>query len=140
MPRLGWGGGARRVVGGGGTPPEVAVWEPVAVAAEGDDLGVVDEPVDHGGGHDVVAEDLAPAAERLVAGDDQAGAVGAGRDELEEQVGGLGFERDVPDLVDDQQGVAAQADELGLEASGVVGVAEAGDPFGGGGELDSVPG
>jgi hypothetical protein len=28
---------------------------------------VVDEPVDHGGGGDVVAEDLAPPAERLVA-------------------------------------------------------------------------
>jgi hypothetical protein len=27
----------------------------------GDDLGVVHEPVDHRGGHDVVAEHLAPA-------------------------------------------------------------------------------
>jgi hypothetical protein len=32
--------------------------EPVGVALEGDDLGVVDEPVDQGGG-DVVAEDFA---------------------------------------------------------------------------------
>ena len=32
----------------------------------------VDEAVDHGGGGDVVAEDLSPAAERLVARDDQA--------------------------------------------------------------------
>ena len=37
----------------------------VGVAGEGEDLGVVDEPVDHGGGDHVVAEDLAPAAERL---------------------------------------------------------------------------
>jgi hypothetical protein len=37
----------------------------------GDDFGVVDEPVDHRGGDHVVAEDLAPAAERFVAGDDQ---------------------------------------------------------------------
>jgi hypothetical protein len=37
----------------------------------GDDFGVVHEPVDHGGGDDVVAEDLAPAAEGLVAGDDE---------------------------------------------------------------------
>jgi hypothetical protein len=35
---------------------------------------VVDEPVDHGCGDDVVAEDLAPAAEGLVGRDDQAGA------------------------------------------------------------------
>ena len=57
---------------------EVAVFEPVAVAFEGDDFGVVDEAVDHGGGDDVVAEDLAPAAERLVAGDDQARRVRSG--------------------------------------------------------------
>jgi hypothetical protein len=35
----------------------------------------VDEPVDHRGGDDVVAEDLASGAEGLVAGDDQAGAL-----------------------------------------------------------------
>jgi hypothetical protein len=37
---------------------KVAVLEPVAVALEGDDLGVVDEAVDHGRGDHVVAEDL----------------------------------------------------------------------------------
>jgi hypothetical protein len=44
----------------------------------GDDFGVVDEPVDHGGGDHVVAEDFAPAAEDFVAGDDQAGSFVAG--------------------------------------------------------------
>jgi hypothetical protein len=39
----------------------------------GDHFGVVDEPVDHGGGDNGVAEDLAPAAEGLVGGDDDAG-------------------------------------------------------------------
>jgi hypothetical protein len=52
----------------------------------------VDEPVDHGCGDDVVAEDLAPASEWLVDGDDEAGAFLACGDELEEEVGGLGFE------------------------------------------------
>jgi hypothetical protein len=42
---------------------------PAVAFAPGDDVGVVDEAVDHGGG-DVVTEDLAPADERLVAGDD----------------------------------------------------------------------
>jgi hypothetical protein len=64
-------------------------------SGHGDDVGVVDQAVDHGRGDHVVAEDLTPAAERLVAGDDQAGALVAGRDELEEQVGGLGLEGDV---------------------------------------------
>jgi hypothetical protein len=49
-----------------------------------------------------------PAAERLVGGDDQRRPFVAGRDELEEQVRRLGFEREVADLVDDQR-VAAQA-------------------------------
>src|SRR5215472_16389340 len=78
---------------------EVVVLEPVAVAFEGDDVGVVDEAVDHGGGDGVVAEDFAPAAELLVAGDDQRCAFVAGADELEEQVRCLVFERDVADLV-----------------------------------------
>jgi hypothetical protein len=60
------------VAGGGWDTSEVAVAQPVGVALEGDDFGMVDEPVDHRGGYDVVAEDLAPAAEGLVAGDDQA--------------------------------------------------------------------
>jgi hypothetical protein len=61
---------------------------------------VVDEPVDHGCGNNLVAEDLTPAAERLVGGDDQAGTFVAAGDELEEQVGCFGFEGDVADLVD----------------------------------------
>ena len=43
-----------------GDAAEVSVFEPVAVSFQGDDVGVVDEAVDHGGGDRVVAEDLAP--------------------------------------------------------------------------------
>ena len=92
-----------------GDSAEVSVFEPVGVAFEGDDFGVVDESVDHGGGDDVVAEHLAPAAEGFVGGDDQAGPFVAGGDELEEQVGCFGFEGDVADLVDHEQWVAGQA-------------------------------
>jgi hypothetical protein len=79
-------------LGGCGDSAEVAVFEAVAVSLHGDDLGVVDEVVDHGGDDDVVAEGFAPAAERLVAGDDQAGSFVAGGDQLEEEVGCFGFE------------------------------------------------
>jgi hypothetical protein len=41
---------------------EVSVFEPVGVAFEGHDVGMVDEPVDHGGGNDVLAEDFGPSA------------------------------------------------------------------------------
>jgi hypothetical protein len=46
---------------GRGDAAEVSVFEAVAVSFQGDDFGVVDETVDHGGSYDVVAEDLAPA-------------------------------------------------------------------------------
>src|SRR6266566_7073000 len=52
---------------------EVVVFEAVAVALERDQLGVVDEAVDHRGSGGVVAEDLAPGGEGLVGGDDQRG-------------------------------------------------------------------
>ena len=79
-------------VGVGGAA-EVAAFQSVAVAFEVDDFGVVDQAVDHGGGDGVVTEDFAPAAEGFVGGDDEAGPLVAGGDELEEQVGGLALER-----------------------------------------------
>ena len=57
------------------------------------------------------------------------GAFVAGGDELEEQVRGFGFEGDVADFVDDEQRVAAEADQFVLEPAGVVGVGEAVDPL-----------
>jgi hypothetical protein len=62
-------------------------------SAGGDDFGVVDEAVDHGGGNDVIAELFAPPAKAFVGGDDQAGPFVARGHQLEEQVGGFGFER-----------------------------------------------
>jgi hypothetical protein len=41
-----------------GNSAGVAVLESVGVAFEGDDVGVVDEPVDHRGGDDLIVEDL----------------------------------------------------------------------------------
>ena len=56
-------------LGGWGEVGE-AVFEPPAGAVDGDDLAVVQEAVQDGGGEDFVGEDLAPFAEGLVAGDD----------------------------------------------------------------------
>jgi hypothetical protein len=39
---------------------EVAVLEPVGIAFEAEDLGVMDQPIDHRGSGHVIAEDLAP--------------------------------------------------------------------------------
>ena len=45
---------------------DVLAAQPEAVAFEREDLGVVHEPIDHRGGHVVIAEDLAPDAEGLL--------------------------------------------------------------------------
>jgi hypothetical protein len=52
---------------------DTEVLAPVAGAFEGEYVGVVDDPVDHGGGDDLVAEDGAPAGERQVGGQDERG-------------------------------------------------------------------
>ena len=65
----------------------------------------------------------------FVGGDDQRCSFVARRHELEEQVGCFGFERDVADLVDDQQGVAAEPDEFGLDAGRRGGRRPAGPPI-----------
>jgi len=79
---------------------DLVVPEPVAGALEGDDLSVVDDAVDHRGGDDLASEDIAPAGEAQVRGQDQRGVFIAGGHELEEQVRGVLFERDVADFVD----------------------------------------
>jgi hypothetical protein len=85
-------------------PAGPTVGEPVGVAVEGYDVGVVDVAVDDVGG-DLVGEDVAPAAEGPVRGDDGGCGLVAGRRQVKDQVGGAGVERDVTDLVDDQLGV-----------------------------------
>jgi len=111
--------------------------ESVALALEGDRVGVVDEAVDQRGGDHGVAEDLAPGLEAAVAGDDDRAAFVAAGDEREEQVRGLALEGEVADLVDDDQCVALDPSQLGVERVAVLGGFEAVDPLLGGRERDT---
>ena len=77
--------------------------EPVAVAPDVDGDRVVQQAVEDGGGDDGVAEDLAPGAQALIAGQDDRAPLVAARDELKEEIGALAVDGDVADLVDDQQ-------------------------------------
>ena len=95
-----------------GRGPGAPLPEPVALALEGHDVGVVDEAIDEGGGDHRVAEDLAPGFEAAVAGDDDRAAFVAACDQGEEQVRGLALEREVADLVDDDQAVALDPSEF----------------------------
>ena len=76
---------------------------PVAVAADVDDVAVVEEPVDQRRRHHVVAEHAAPLLEALVRGEHRGGALVAGVDQLEEQDRAVLGDRQVADLVDHQQ-------------------------------------
>ena len=101
---------------------------------------MMDQPVDHRGGGHVVAEDLAPGPERLVAGDDQRRAFVAAGDEHEHQARGLRVERDIANLVTDQQRDPVQPGKLLVEPALALGVGEEGDPFGRGAEEDALAG
>lgn len=68
---------------------DASVAQAVAGAFEGDDVGVVDDAVDHRGGDDLVSEDAGPGAEWQVAGQDQRGVFVPGGDQLEEEVRGV---------------------------------------------------
>jgi hypothetical protein len=50
-----------------------------------------------------ITEHGAPLADRAVAGEEQTAALVAARDELEEEMGGIGLKGQIAELVDDQQ-------------------------------------
>lgn len=81
----------------------MAVFEAVAGAVDGQDVAVVQESVEDGGGQDVVAEDGSPFGEVFVAGDDGGAFLVSSADQLEEHVGFVAVEPEVADFVDDQQ-------------------------------------
>src|SRR6266542_4098226 len=106
----------------------------------GDDVAVVQQPVQDGGGEDVVAEDLAPFAERLVAGEQDRAAFVAAGDQLEDHVGVGAGQRQIAHLVDDQDGGFEVGLELLGEPPGGLGLFEVADQVVEGGEVDRVAG
>ena len=90
-----------------------------------DDVGAVGEAVDDGLGQPGVGEDLGPLAERQVGGDDQRAAFVALGEDLEDELGGAVGQREVAELVeDDELGAGVAADDSGELAarSGLLGV------------------
>ena len=75
----------------------------IAVAADVDDVAVMDEPVDERGGHDLVAEDLAPLLEALVAGEHGRRVFVAATHQLKEELRAGARDRQIADLVDDHE-------------------------------------
>ncbi|MEQ8329687.1 MAG: hypothetical protein RH859_04405 [Longimicrobiales bacterium] len=109
----------------------------VAVAADVDDMAGVQEAVDEGGGHDVVAEDLAPLLEALVGGEHGGGGLVAPCHELEEEHGAVAGDGQIADLVHDEQGRVGQRLETMAELARGLGLLEGGDEVGEGAVVDA---
>src|SRR3954467_551394 len=65
--------------------------EPVGLALNGDDLGVVDEPIDQRDNAGGIGENLAPLGKGAVGGDHRAPGLVAAGDQFEHQVGMAGW-------------------------------------------------
>ena len=96
------------------------------------------EAIEDGSGDDAIAEHLAPGTEALVAGQDHRPAFIAPADELEEQVGADPIDRQVADLVDDQQSWCRVDLELFVEPAFGVSLGQVGDEVGRGGKEDAI--
>jgi hypothetical protein len=75
---------------------ELFAAQAVALAFHGEDFGVVEEPIDHGGGGHVVAEDLSQALNGLLEVTIIEARSVAVRDKAEHEVGGFGVKLDYP--------------------------------------------
>jgi hypothetical protein len=117
-----------------------SILEPIAGPVNGDDLAVVQQPVQDGRGQHVVAEHAAPLAEGLVAGQQDGAALIAASHQLEDHVGIGAGQREVADLIDDQRGGLEVGLELLGESPRRLGFLEVADQVVQGGEVDRVAG
>src|SRR4051794_1736626 len=85
-----------------------AVFEAPAGIAGLDDIAVVGKPVEHGGGHLGVTEDLRPIGECQVGGDQQRCILVELADQMEQQLAAGLAERQITKLIDDNEIVAQQ--------------------------------
>jgi len=76
---------------------------PLARAFDLDDNGMMEQSVEERGGDDGIAEDVTPFGEAAIGGEDHGALLVAGVDELEEEIAPAGNDRQVADLVDDQE-------------------------------------
>src|SRR5215470_15065 len=77
--------------------------QPVGGAVDAGDGGTVQQPVEHGGGDGGVAEGGGPVGDADIGGQDGAGFQVPVVDHLEQGGGAVGGQREVAELVDDQQ-------------------------------------
>ena len=89
--------------------------QPVTFAGECKDGAVMNETIDDGGGGHLVGKDLCPLFEWKICRERNAASFVALRDELKEQICCFSFERNVSELVDEQQINAIETSIVPLE-------------------------
>src|SRR5215211_5223684 len=101
---------------------------------------MVQEAVEQRSRDDGIAKDLAPFGKAAIGGEDQGSLLVAGVDQLEEEVAATGHDRQVADLVDDQESGSAEEPDPLLQMSFAFRTGERGDEVGQGGEVDAPAG
>ena len=102
-------------------------------------IDVMEDAVENGGGERaVVVEDLGPVLVGAVGGDHHWGALVALTDDLEQQIGAVFVDRQIAELIDDQQAGFEVAADLALEPVGCLGGGERVDDVDGGGKEHGV--
>jgi hypothetical protein len=75
------------------------------------DDGMMQEAVEQRGGDDGIAKDVSPLGGAAVRGEDHGAVFVASVDELEEEIAAAGNDREVADLVDNEQSEAAEVSD-----------------------------
>jgi len=86
--------------------------QPIAGTLDLDDHGVVEQAIEQRGGDDGIAEDFTPLGKPPVGCQDHGAFFVTRIDELEEQIGAAGGDRQITDLIDDQQARSNQEADL----------------------------
>lgn len=109
----------------------------IARSLDLDDDRVVEKPVEQRGGDDRISEDLAPFGKAAIGGEDHGALLVSGVDELEEEIAAAGNDRQVADLVDDQEGRPAEIAQALPELTFPLSRGQRGNDVGEGGEVDA---
>ena len=102
----------------------------ITVAADRDDMTVVKQAVENGGGHDGIAKHGAPLADAAIAGEQDCTALVTAADKLKEEMRGVRFKRQVSEFVEDEQLWLAVGDQPVLEPALRVSLGKARDEHG----------
>ena len=101
---------------------------------------MMQEAVEQRGGDDGIAEDVSPLGEAAVRGEDHGALFVASIDELEEEIAAAGNDRELADLVDNEQGEAAEVSDSLAKGAVAFGFDEGCDDVGERAEVDAAAG